>query len=212
MGKPLKIEFGGPSYCLQVDAEHSAGAFLLGACLVSRGCRVQDLAPSYQHGTPVDIPRNELFADALSRDADVLIWWDSDSFIDSEDIYEFSALPWALMRGTSAFLGVATPQRNGNLNVWERADTAKRMKMTHKHFAQLGTFGVHATGLGVALFHLKMFREKWGQGPWFTSKWDGQGFESEDYNFTSQLSSRGLGAPGVTPLMFAKHQHRGGRS
>lgn len=210
-----KVIIGGPSYCLQTDARHTGAVALLAAALAHSG--VKTIAMRYKHGTPVDIPRNELFHDALKSDFDVLVWLDSDTFIVESDIKEWCKLVLNVFRKNHVYVGVATPQRDGRINVWTGEKIGERMRPSDKAFSQSELFPVHAMGLGCGIFNLPKFRSNWGAGPWFCSRhmFDQTpiGFESEDYFFTTHIRKMFKHTePLCTPLFLCKHVHRGGHS
>lgn len=221
MGPPV-IQLGGPSYCMSVDARHSATMGLLSAFLSQQNIKALDFG--YQHGTPVDCPRNELFGTALKSDIDILVWLDSDCFIRSQDIPLAADLIIEAHFKEWTFTTAATPQRDGIVNIWKGDDAPhyqnkytmrEIMEKSPSKFASAARFPIVASGLGFAVFNLAKFRQLWARGPWFCSRHgttdDGRSiFQSEDFTFTARIPSEMPGERAYCdPRFIVQHVHRG---
>jgi hypothetical protein len=195
---------------------------LLSAFLSQQDIKAIDFG--YKHGTPVDCPRNELFSAALKSDVDILVWLDSDCFIRTEDIPTAADLIIETHYHNWAFTTVATPQRDGIVNVWKGDDAPyyqnkftrrEIMEKSGSSFASKARFPIVASGLGFAVFSLAKFRDRWPMGAWFQSRHgttiEGASyFQSEDFTFTSRMPIEMQGEqPHCDPRFIVEHVHRG---
>jgi hypothetical protein len=211
MGVGLKVAVGGPAYRMECDVRHAGAMIGLVTALHSAGAR--EVTVEYEHGCPVEMPRNKLFRRALDRGSDALIWADSDVFWDDSD-----DLVWAigeLVTQGEAFLAVPVQQRNDRWNVilsaeLDRLENLDDYLPTSHEFRECW-----AAGLALSLFNLRWYRESWSVGPHFRTDWVSLPtrreltFLSEDIWHTSRLrhyKGRALWAP----LCQTHHAARGG--
>jgi hypothetical protein len=208
-----KVIIGGPCYQMQMDARH-------GGIVAELGIRLRELRKvdylqyEYEHGCPVEMPRNNLFRKALASEATHLVWMDSDCYFASRDIDGLIWIIDALAETKLPFCAVPVTQRDGCVNIVEKVDwTAEpprfpRFRGTVAMEPRLRKCEV--AGLGLAVFWLPWYRERWPTGPHFRTHWlDGRNFISEDFWHTWQLSQRHETRPRWCPMVEVTHAARG---
>ena len=159
----LRLALGIPAYRRVVDVGHVHQALALGATMHAYRDRVALAGLFYTDRGLVDAARNQLLAEALGANADVLLMCDADTFHGTA--LEILRMTADLEVREAAVIAAPVRLRGGGVNVYAVEDGKPRQLA-----APDGIAPVDRIGTAFMAISCRWVRVHWPEQPWFATR------------------------------------------